>query len=221
MDTRDEMPTVAQIIARNMRRVRETRDRTRLEVADAARDLGLGWSPALVARIENGRRELTVSEFVALPSVLTLAVNHPVTLADLLTTKDGEPHVSAFGRPGHIADVQALLAEPGVLALRISTIPDRVRQTLDRSKRQAQIARAFSGGPVTEADAIAAKLGMTAPELAKACETLWHRPTVEAECEQRLIESGVDLGQPAKTRLLAEHITRQLTTELNDYLHTS
>jgi transcriptional regulator with XRE-family HTH domain len=218
----DEMPTVAQIIARNMRRIRETRGKTQLDVADAARAIGPAWTTTVVSRIEGGRRDLTLEEFLALPLVLTLALNQSVTLVDLLSTVDEHPYVSSYGRRGHITDVQALLAEPGVLALRISMIPDHVRDTLDRGRRQAQIAQALNGdGPPAGTEAIAAKLGITLPELAKACEALWDQPTIEAECEHRLLTSGVDLSNAPKTRLLAEHITRQLMTELNEHLHTA
>ena len=108
---REETRTITQIVGANMRRIRESRAKVLHDVATAARDLGLTWDPSAVSSIETGKRDLTLEEFLALPLVMTLALNEIVTLADLLEADvEDELLLSSFGRFTSLYYVRPMLA---------------------------------------------------------------------------------------------------------------
>src|SRR5215217_2388487 len=84
----EETRTVTQIVGANMRRIREERSKVLHDVASAARELGLTWDASAVSRIETGKRDLTLEEFLAVPLIMTVALNDTVTMADLLKTDE-------------------------------------------------------------------------------------------------------------------------------------
>jgi transcriptional regulator with XRE-family HTH domain len=229
MEQRETTRTVAQVVGQNMRRLRESRAKVLHDVASAARDLGLTWDPSAVSRIETGRREPTLQEFLALPLVMTLAFNEPVTMVDLLEvdSDDLSEPLQIFGREVLITEVLLPLAEPFIVfadldvRLKGGTPSEVIRKDLDRDKRAAQIARepAEERGNYREMQAVADELGVNVVKLMDACQARWgeYALTLSGERERRLLESGTDLSNPATVRTLRGHITRQLMAELRDY----
>lgn len=225
---RETTRTVAQVVGQNMRRLRESQAKVLHDVASAARDLGLTWDASAVSRIETARRDLTLEEFLALPMVMTLALNDPVTLGDLLEV-DAEQAIwlKNFGREITIVELLLSLAEPFILfgdhkiRLEGGTPSEVVRDGLDREKRAVQVARepAEERGNYREMQALAESLGVRVTELMDACSALWGENAMRPsdERERRLLESGADLSNPATVRTLRGHLTRQLMTELRDY----
>jgi transcriptional regulator with XRE-family HTH domain len=64
--------TTAEVIGRRLRRLRDDRRLSQIDVADLARTAGLTWTQETVARVETGRRDVSAGELVALG--LALAV---------------------------------------------------------------------------------------------------------------------------------------------------
>lgn len=212
-----------------MRRLRESRAKVLHDVASAARDLGLTWDASAVSRIETGRRELTLEEFLALPLVMTLALNDTVTMADLLEVDvDLAPFVKSFDQEPGILNVLAILAEPYVAFVKpqyAAKPGDYAREYLEEEKVKAQVARepAEERGSYREMQALADELGVRVKEVMAACRALWgeYAMSPSGERERRLRKSGADLSNPASVRTLRGHITRQLTNDLRDYFETS
>jgi hypothetical protein len=221
--------TITQVIGANMRRIRESRAKVLHDVSTAARDLGLTWDASAVSRIETGKRGLDLEEFVALPIVMTLALNEPVTMADLLDLDaDEATNLKNFDRRIGVVHVFPLLAEPWFIVfgghdmeLEGEALSQVVRKSLDAEKVRAQVAREpdEERGIYRELQAVADELGVKVGELIKACKVLWGEYTISPtdEREKRLLNSGADLSNPTSVRTLRGHITRQLMTELRDY----
>ncbi len=227
---REETRTVAQVVGRSMRRVRESRGKVLHDVASAARDLGLSWDASAVSRIETGRRDLTLEEFLALPDVLTLTLNEEVNFTDLLVLdREDEPLLSSFGRTTSMVWVMPMLAQPYVAIWEARSkvtarINAAVHDRLEEEKRRAQLSREPAEPSYEEFRAAAKELEVRPKDLMDAVQDLaaqgrWHERAlvIHDERERRLLESGEDLSNPTRVRTLRGHITRQLMAELRDY----
>lgn len=78
------------VIGGNLRSLREQHGKRQDDIAAAARAVGLRWSQATVGAIETGRREVSVGELIALPSILLRSLDLAVTITvqDLVTTEE-------------------------------------------------------------------------------------------------------------------------------------
>jgi hypothetical protein len=115
------------------------------ELPEGGRRVLPGWDASAVSRIETGRRGLDLEEFLALPIVLTLALNEPVTLTDLLDVDVDEAlNLKNLNRKIMIHDVTLPLAEPFIVRgehdvrLEGGTPTEVLRRFLDREKRRIQ-----------------------------------------------------------------------------------
>lgn len=225
MSQREPTPTVSELIGRSMRQIREEHGIVLADVSRAARDLGLTWDPSAVSRLETGKRALTVEELIALPLIMTLAINQTVTLVQLLDGLEIRSFADNFGRGIIGIHVLAMLAEPA-LAARIppENVSEIASRVLDEDKRTMQLKRANTEerSAFRELQAVADELGVSAADVSRAAEDLWGKFTMSPsrERERRLIESGADLSQPTRVRTLRGHITRQLMVELHEYFET-
>jgi hypothetical protein len=221
----EETRSVTQIVGANMRRVRETNAKVLYDVAAAARDLGLTWDASAVSRIETGKRDLTLEEFLALPLVLTLALNEIVSLVDLLEMNDEQAlNIKSFNQDTFVIPLFAMLAEPWFASpfkADGNIVRDTIREHLQTKKIKAQIAREpdEERSLLRELRAIAEDLGVKPGEVMDACKALWGEHTIlpADERERRLRDSGADLSSPTTVRTLRGHISRQLMAELRDY----
>ena len=226
-----EPRTIAQVVGANMRRIRESRAKVLQDVSTAAKEVGLRWDASQVSRIETGKRDLTVEEFLALPLVMTLALDDQVTLVDLLEMHWGvggtELYLRTFNRTTPVLPVLAMLAEPWIASAKpeyYAKVGEVFREYLEEDKRELQADRAPDPDRHTYQAwaAIAAEFGVSITELMDASKALWGDYTIslDQERERRLIESGVDISSPTSVRTQRGHITRQLMAELRDYFAT-
>jgi transcriptional regulator with XRE-family HTH domain len=223
MSQRESTPTVSELVGRNMRRIREEHGVVLADISRAAKDAGLTWDPSAVSRIETGKRDLTLEEFLALPLVMTLAINQNVTLTQLLDGLKIATYVDSFGRGILGYFVLAMLAEPMAATSPSSpqTIGVVVNKLLNEGKRVIQARRADTDerSAARELQSIADDLGVHVADVSRAAEALWGRHTISPtqERERRLLELKADLSQPTHVRTLRGHITRQLMSELREY----
>jgi hypothetical protein len=218
---REETRTITQVVGANMRRIRESRAKVLHDVATAARDLGLTWDPSAVSRIETGKRDMTLEEFLALPLVMTLALNEIVTLADLLEADvEDELLLSSFGRFTSLYYVRPMLAEPFLKWIgREKQAAERVRDWLNDQKRRAQVAREPDEERTVarEMQSVADEFGVSLSSVVEAYNELWDAVSLGGERERRLLKSGAALSSPTSARTVRGHLTRQLMAELRDY----
>lgn len=82
MSQEQEAPTVAEVVARNVRRLRGTH--TADELAREARGCGLNWGTGRISELEAGKVSPTLPTLFALAQALRHVSRTPVSLADLL-----------------------------------------------------------------------------------------------------------------------------------------
>lgn len=222
------MRTVTQVIGANMRQLRERRAKVLHDVATSARELGLTWDASAVSRIETGKRDLSLEEFLALPLVMSVALNEVVSLVDLLEM-DPEQRIfiKSFDQETFVLPLFAMLAEPWLAFVKLThrdTAGETIQAHLQEKMTKVHTARAPDEDPSTlrETYEIAGELGVKPGEVTAACQALWGENTflLSWEREKRLSNSGADLSSPTTVRTLRGHISRQLRAELRDYFAT-
>jgi len=201
----EDFPTVDQVTAANLRRLRQARKLSQDELAREARErLELDWTRDHVDSIERGKRRLSVGEVIALAHVLG------VTIADFLQADDWvwlTPGLRAKGLPDVCSGVLEQLAE-------VEDVRDRfVAGALARSPAKKRV--------YTQAELkAAATLGTSPVLLAVTARRLWGRSLTE-ERDRRVdehmqrseAEGGPELAR-AGLQALRGHITRELYAEL-------
>jgi len=210
-----EAPTVAEVVGRNVRRLRG--GHTADELARAARREGLKWGSGRVSELEAGKVSPTLPTLFVLAQVLGNVTKRPVSLADLVQT-DGSIRVNdqLVVRAEKIAE--SVSAEPVQLVVRdvegeservhdgmqgviaeLAALPDHLRDLL--SSASSEIAQR-SGE--TE-DRIAKSLGISLMRMNLESAHLW-RDAFSAERDRR---AGPDANPQKRGR-----VSRELKDEL-------
>ena len=78
------LPGFSAALGRRIRDIRVQHGLTQDQLALKARELRLDWTRSSVASLETGGRELTASEFVLLPLVLTRATSTNILMPDIV-----------------------------------------------------------------------------------------------------------------------------------------
>jgi hypothetical protein len=200
----ESTPPIAlrELVAANLRRLRQDAGREPDDLIPAARAHGLDWSASWVTSVERGIRALTADQLLALPVVLSAALGHRVSLADLLV---GEAPVN-LGTPGEltVASVPAaylldvvtghpirrsfLQAPPppppdNTLAAVAARAAQRMRDIRDAGLGDVDaraLARAEEGAGSAEAK-LAKRLGVPPIVVAAAAASLWGHSLTEEQ----------------------------------------
>ncbi|WP_219467768.1 hypothetical protein [Nonomuraea rhizosphaerae] len=199
-DEDQKVPTVGQVVGRNLARLRQQWGQTQQEAATVLRADGLAWTAANVASIESGRRETI--DFGAL---VLLAGSYETPLSGLFLG-EGDMRLSADVTV-ELVDLRRWLDQEARLTITLSSGP-AVQRWLDSIPAERV---SF------QADAeLAARLGLRPEDVYRAAEKLWGGRNLHQERDRRLAEYG-DLT-PAQKRTRRGHITRQLAKELEPHL---
>lgn len=227
-DLGSAIPLVAAAVGRRAGEIRRAAAGVRQDdVARAARLQGLGWSQSSVATLEAGKRDLTFSEVVLLPTILTDACKRTITLDELIA-RDGTGYrltdVSVI--PGW-ALREVLAGTRAADASQLLLIGRDVNAAEDPAPEPAVMQRlvdlgleeAFRGydgyfHSVDDATVKAArKLGEPPLVVAVLSFALWERPL--ADVRDRVVARRSDAGEdPARLRALRGRVTRQITDDL-------
>jgi hypothetical protein len=216
--------TLRALVAGNLRRLREDAGAALADVSRAASGSGLDWTPTWLGAVERGTKSLSAEQLLALPVVLTSALGHRVTLADLLTgdapvllgpdvragvpsklLRDmvtGEPMRRPFSAPMVVIEPSP---EVGAAARAAERLRDIRRAGLGDVDIRA-LGRAEAGAGEAETR-LARKLGVAPIRVIAAAASLWGRSLTE-ERDARL----ADGAGPAITvaRRLAADLTARL-----------
>jgi hypothetical protein len=223
----DPVPLRA-LIARNLRRLRADAGARLEDVSLAASGTGLEWSTSWLSSVERGTRAPSAEQLLALPVVLTTALGHRVTLADLLTGEapvllgpdtDGRASVPAkylrdvvTGEPTRrpfAASVPHQLPELGEAARAAEKMREIRRAGLgDVDVRALGRAEAGAGDAETK---LAKKLSIAPIRVIAAAASLWGRSLTE-ERDARLAAGGGSAPQVMKK------LTGELTVRMDEAL---
>ncbi|NJP28078.1 hypothetical protein FLW53_28535 [Microbispora sp. SCL1-1] len=199
-DETTKVPTIGQVVGRNLAELRTQWGQTQKEAAEVLRADGLAWTAANVASIESGRRES-----IDLGALTLLAGSYDVPLSRFFHG-NGEMRLSAEVTVD-LRDYRQWLDGQARLSL---------THTLRGSAAQRWINSLSSEVVSFQADAeLAARLGLRPEDVYTAAEKLWGR-NLHQERDRRLAEFG-DMT-PAQRRTRRGHITRQLAKELEPHL---
>ena len=215
---RESAPPVSlrELIAANLRRLRLAAGREPDDLIPVARAHGLDWTVSWLGAVERGTRALTGEQLVALPVVLSTALGHRVSLADLLigdapVTLGGADDRSGASVPAaYLLDVvtghpvrRSFTATPPPPAVDAGAgtarAGQRMRDILDAGLGNVDaraLARAEQGTGAVEAK-LAKRLGVAPVVVAAAAASLWGRSVTEEQAA--LVDGGASAAAAART----------------------
>jgi len=221
--------TFRDLVASNVSRLREAAQVSVDRVVKAAQSIGLEWNASWLRGVEQGTRTLSGEELIALPVVLSTALAHRVTLADLLlgdapvVVKPGSSPVAApylremiTGAPyrRHFADVAQdatamLMASNAAAVEKIRTV--RQANLSDVDVRTLGRAEAGSG---TAESRLARRLGVPEIIVIAAAASLWGR-SLSDERDALVRVNGAKQSLATITRRLSNEVTRRINEAAN------
>jgi len=193
-------PTPSEVLARNLRRIREARHLSQSELAAMLRAVGLRqWVGPTVAQVEGMTRKVSIDELFA----LSLLLRAPVLdlFADVSKHVQVVPDLLPFG--------------PEVLRATSEEQMDAWWRWLDTALETGFPTRfttfRFEAEEARLADEAAARFGTTSADVKKTAARRWSR-TFREERERRLAKGDAE----GDLRVRRGHVTRKLMTELED-----
>lgn len=166
-------------------RIRATK--TQAEIAMRANAAGIPWVQQTVAAIEQGKRPLTLVEFLLLPSIYGVS-----RLAALADDEDNQPLE---------------------LTQRV-TIPAWTFRAILRGQRpEVRVGKSYVAGPDALARKLAARLDLD-PALVNRAALHGFGTTMTAEREARVVQRVAEDASPAQLQAVRGHVTRQLQDEV-------
>lgn len=228
-------PSVNQVVAANVRRLRAAADMSQERLALRLRTIGLDWGRSQVAMVESGRRGVGLADGLALAHALDVPLVELLRSDDDRVTADGEATWSAdflIGLvDGSAGDVPAHRAVRGAMGEAELATALRMAPMVVANLMKAAQARWPSLGEGTAGeresrmtagsaiDAAAARrmerrtnLTVKPWEIVEAARELWGR-TYEAERDARVL-SRTETATPRTLQALRGHVSRQLDDEL-------
>lgn len=221
--------TLRELIASNMRRLRNATDVQPEDVAKAAASFGLEWTAAWVSGVERGQKAITAEQLIALPLVLTTALSHRVSLADLLLG-EGSLHLGK-SEPGTTVSTyylrEIMTASPFRRSFLDFELPDPQEKEADEpspalqaAEKMREIVRANLGevdvralkraedGVTEQERKLAKKLGIPEIVVIAAAASLWGRSMSEER--DALMEGLPSHSKAAISRRLSTAIVERL-----------
>jgi hypothetical protein len=221
--------TFRDLVASNVSRLREAAQVSVDRVVKAAQSIGLEWNASWLRGVEQGQRSLSGEELIALPVVLSTALAHRVTLADLLigdapivVKPNSSPIAAAYlreiltGAPyrRHFADVAQdttalLMASNAAAVEKMRTV--RQANLSDVDVRTLGRAEAGSGNAESR---LARRLGVPEIIVIAAAASLWGR-SLSDERDALVRVNGAKQSLATITRRLSNEVTRRINEAAN------
>lgn len=220
--------TLRELVAANLRRLRNATNAEPADVVRAAMQFGLQWTASWYASVEKGQKPLTAEQFLALPPVLTSAFAYRVSLSDLLLG-EGSMHLGqqVDGTTISLHYLRELVtADPfkrSFLDFDEQEAPPEITPAQAAAAKMREIVRANLGDvdirALTRSEAgatdleakLARKLGVPEIVVIAAAASCWGRSMAE---ERDALMNPQD-GEPAPK---AAAVNRKLTTTITNKL---
>lgn len=221
--------TFRDLVASNVSRLRAAAQVSVERVVKAAQSIGLEWNASWLRGVEQGTRTLSGEELIALPVVLSTALAHRVTLADLLlgdapvvVKPNSSPIAAPYLReiitgapyrrrfPDVAQDATAMLMASNAAAVeKIRTV--RQANLSDVDVRTLGRAEAGSG---TAESRLARRLGVPEIIVIAAAASLWGR-SLSDERDALVRVNGAKQSLATITRRLSNEVTRRINEAAN------
>ena len=216
--------TFRDLVASNVSRLREAAHVSVDRVVKAAQSLGLEWNASWLRGVEQGQRPLSGEELIALPVVLSTALAHRVTLADILLGNapvalrpDASPIAAPYlreiitGAPyrRHFSDVAQdatalLMASNAAAVEKMRTVREANLSDVD----MRTLGRAEAGSGTAESR-LARRLGVPEIIVVAAAASLWGR-SLSDERDALVRVNGAKQSMATITRRLSNEVTRRI-----------
>ena len=212
MDQKRSVVTFQQVLARNVRRIRQEKNLLQEDIAAASRRAGLKWSSVTVTQIESRNRAIYVEEFVLLPVILGC------TLKDLVQLDTDQLIQLSFDAVVPASFLEELVSEEGpdpdtahqaFLPALETELSDDIKLAISRGRLEATLLTylLIREGARGEAERKAAQtLRVPALEITAYALRCWGRSLTE-ERDERAAEQATEEKQ---VRAVRGHITRTL-----------
>ncbi|WP_157631598.1 hypothetical protein [Catelliglobosispora koreensis] len=221
-----------ELIAANIQRLRSATAGVGPEdIARAATNFGLSWTPAWVTGVEKGQKALTAEQLIALPFVLSSALGHRISLSDLFlgdaSIHLGEPVPGTSLSPSYLREV--ITATPFRRPFLDLDLPDPAdadaaapSPVVQAAEKMREITRAGLGDVdvralkraeegAGEAEAkLAKKLNVAEIVVIAAAASLWGRSLTEERDAQLEPEDSVKTSRATLTRKMSAQIVEKL-----------
>ena len=221
--------TLRELVAGNLRRLRNATNAEPADVVRAAGQFGLEWTASWYSAVEKGQKPLSAEQLLALPPVLTSAFAYRVSLSDLLLG-EGSMHLgqpvdgttislhylrelviaSPFRRSFLDFDEQEAPPEVGAAQAAAAKMREIVRANLGDVDIRA-LARAEAGAGDAEAK-LARKLGLPEIVVIAAAASVWGRSMTE----EREAQLNPEEGDPPKASTVSRRLTTAITNKLDE-----
>ncbi|HZM80169.1 MAG TPA: hypothetical protein VFC19_30920 [Candidatus Limnocylindrales bacterium] len=221
--------TLRELVAANLRRLRNATNAEPADVVRAAAQFGLQWTASWYASVEKGQKPLSAEQLLALPPILTSAFAYRVSLSDLLLG-EGSMHlgqqvegttislhylrelVTADPFKRSFLDFNEQGAAPEITPAQAAAAKMReiVRANLGDVDIRA-LARAEAGATDLEAK-LARKLGVPEIVVIAAAASCWGR----SMAEEREALMNPEEGDPPKAATVSRKITTAITNKLEE-----
>jgi len=210
-------PTLQEVLAENIRRVRQDEGLRQDEVAAKARSAGLEWTSVTVATIESGQRAIAAEELLLLPIIFDRPLNEFIeTDADVVQVSDTAAVLSDTLRAVVTGrwDTRPTLARRAIPYLAERRDP-KIMKAIKKYRLEENLLTYFliAEGQRGEAERKAAQtLKVDATEITAAAIALYGRD-LTTERDARASEEG---RKERDSRAVRGHITRSLLAEIRE-----
>jgi hypothetical protein len=234
----DPQPTVAAAIGRRLRRMREEGDHVRRQddVARLVADRGLDWTRDTVASVENGRRGISLDEFVVLCAAFDVAPHEWFSPEGALTDYMRLPSsyvvsvedVRRVMRGDFGSDVGDHPIPPRYERKKDSSIKDKIQTAVEHTRELAQwwpesphrptnnsssLDEVFRGAGLTAEQKAAQKLGITPFQVAFVAYSLWGT-TLSARRDDLTAKRATADADKRSLQATRGHVSRALIAEI-------
>jgi transcriptional regulator with XRE-family HTH domain len=208
-------------IGERLRQLREARGLRQEDIAAGARRIGLRWNRPTIALVENGIRQLSVGEFLAMAVIYMLIMNEKELGSPSLKPEKWLKPVDFLPTKGWF-EIGKGCALPAAM----------LREVVDGNLYPSLLPTSFfvhrrADEDIFETEALgdaeekaARRLKVSAVEVAKAARQLWQRSLTE-ERDRRVREQASDESSRRRLQALRGHVSRTLTAEISTILPTT
>jgi len=216
--------TFRDLVASNVSRLREAAQVSVERVVKAANSIGLDWNAGWLRAVEHGQKALSAEELVAMPIVLSTALAHRVTLADLLLgdapvvwRPDSSPIAASYlreivtGAPFRRHFTDAAQDATALLMASNAAAVEKMRTVREANLGDVDVrtlGRAEAGSGAAEAR-LARRLGVPEIIVIAAAASLWGR-SLSDERDALVRANGSKQALATITRRLTNDVTKRI-----------
>lgn len=198
--------TITATVGANVKRLRLARGLRQADLAAHMGVHGIEWTQATVAKVEAGKKAVTLEEFVVLG---------PALVAPVLDLLDGADTMTIGSSTYSAEQVRTVLAEPskaGLLLFAKPASPEESAAHEAAREADARLVESKVAKRLTEA------LGreVDATLVARVAKSLWGRTSIAERRDLLMAERAPEVATPRTIQAIRGRVTRDLAEQIGD-----